>query len=495
MITARSVSIFCACALLAGGCASTGPNREFDLGCIASRDQTVRGQSRTRALGPFYERRSDDAGRTFTAVRPFYSRLDEPERDHRSTEILWPLGVARRFRNESYWRFANVYHEEFDVTDPDPRYRTVAFPLVFFGKDRHKEGYFAVFPLGGTIHEYLGLDRMDFALFPLYGHAEYKDSESYAALWPLLTWTDGEEVSRFRVFPFYGRSRNRGRWEKRFYLWPFYTSADFYYPKSSGHSFILFPLLGRVDLTDQQGWMFLPPLFQWSRSEETTKLNCPWPLFQYQSGSTEKLYVWPLYGRREQGHVKSSFYLWPIVNNQVSEADDVTKHRFHIAPVYYQEDWRLKESGESRTRARKVWPLFCYSRVQDQSLLRVLDLWPYYNVGGVDRNLAPLWTLYSRAQSGDTVEHELLWGLYRTRNDGRGNGNMSIFPLYSSRKSREGAGFREWSLLHGLLGYRREGWQTTYRFLYFLRFRHEADRQASPDEKEHESLPRGDRVQ
>ena len=494
MTTARSVSIFCACALIAGGCASTSRKGDLDLGFLASRDTTVRGQPRTRALGPFYERREDDAGRTFTAVRPFYSRLEEPARDRQSTEILWPLGVARRFRTESYWRFANVYHEEFDTTDPDSRYRTVALPVVFFGRDRHREGYFAVFPLGGTIHEFIGLDRMDFVLFPLYGHAEYKESESYAALWPLLTWTQGDDVSRFRLFPFYGRSRQGNLWEKRFYLWPFYTSADYYHPKSSGHAFFLFPLFGRVDLSDQQAWMFLPPLFHWSRGDEMTKLNCPWPLVQYQSGSTQKLYVWPLYGRKEHGHVKSSFYLWPIVHNQVSAAKDVTKHRFHIAPLYYQEDWRPKEGGQPKIRARKVWPLFCYAREDDRSLLRVLDLWPYYNVGGVDRNLAPLWTLYSRAQAGDTVEHELLWGLYRTRNDERGNGRMSIFPLYSSQRSSEGAGLREWSLLHGLLGYRREGWQTTYRLLYFLRFRHGDNGRASPGEKKPESLPQGEMV-
>lgn len=460
----------------------------MDLGFIAARDRNVTGQARTRALGPIYERRTDDTGRTFTAVRPFYSRLQEPARERDSTEILWPLGVARRFGNESYWRFLNVYHDGFDVTDPEPRFRTVAFPILFFGRDRHKEGYFAVFPLGGTLHEYIGVDRMDFALFPLYGHAEYKDSESYAALWPLLTWTDGGGSSRFRLFPFYGRSRKGDLWEKRFYLWPFYTSADYYHPKSSGHAFILFPLFGRVDLTDQQGWMFLPPLFHWSRGEKTTKLNCPWPIVQYESGATEKLYVWPLYGRRVDGHVTSSFYLWPIVNNQVSERKNVTKHRFHIAPVYYQEDWRLNEGGSSITRARKVWPLFCYAREDDRSLLRILDLWPYYNVGGVDRNLAPLWTLYSRAQAGDTVEHELLWGLYRTRNDGRGNGRMSVFPLYSSRKSAEGAGAREWSFLSGLLGYRREGWQTTYRLLYFLKFSH-GDRGREPPGDEQPASP------
>jgi hypothetical protein len=78
MRTARGVLLLCAAALCAGGCATTGPDRPFDLGLIASRDETVTGQARTRALGPVYERRVDEDGRTFTAVRPFYSRSVDP---------------------------------------------------------------------------------------------------------------------------------------------------------------------------------------------------------------------------------------------------------------------------------------------------------------------------------------------------------------------------------------------------------------------------------
>jgi len=483
MKTVYGVLGLCAAAVLAGGCASTGPQRPLDLGCIASRDTTVAGQSRTRALGPFYEHRRDDKGRTFTAVRPFYSRIEDPEKDRALTEMLWPLGVAHRFRRETYWRFVNLYHDDFDNTDRASRYRTVLFPLLFYGRDKWGEDYFAVFPLGGSLHEYIGQDRMDFILFPLYGHAEHDEIEGFNVLWPFVNWTEGEGISRFRVFPFYGRSTMGDVWEKRFYLWPFYSSADFYYPQSSGHAFILFPLFGRVDLTDQQGWMLLPPFFHWSKGEEMTKLNCPWPFIQYRSGHEDRLYIWPFYGRRERGPVRSTYYLWPIVHDNVFTGSRVTKRRLHVIPLYYQEDWRARDGTESLVKARKIWPLFCYARERDHSVLRIPDLWPFYGVGGVERNFAPFWTLYSRAQFGETIEHELLWGLYRTRNDGRGNGRMSIFPLYSSRRSAEGEGVREWSLLHGLLGYRREGWQTTYRLLYFFRIRHGEARPPSPGEE------------
>lgn len=125
----------------------------------------------------------------------------------------------------------------------------------------------------------------------------------------------------------------------------------------------------------------------------------------------------------------------------------------------------------------KIWPLASYRRRGERSLLRAPDLWPVMNINQVERNYAPLWTLYSRERVGDAVETELLWGLYRQRKTEREKSG-SIFPLVSWRRSRENEGDRKWSLLGGLVGYQREGGSRRLQLLYVIKLRGGADSEA-----------------
>jgi len=475
----------------------------FDLGFLASRDVDLLGHDRNRVAGPFFERRTADDGRAFTALRPLVSRLADPPTDRDLRELLWPIGMRKDFGGETDWRFLNAFGHDFDNTDRDSRYRYSLFPIVFGGRDKQQEGYFAVFPIGGTIHEFLGRDRILFVLFPLYARSAVNEVVTQDVLWPVVSWTKGDDVSRFRVFPFYGKSVNAGRWSKRFVLWPVWTSVRYDYPESPGGGFILFPLFGHTRTTGQESWMAVPPLFRWSRSEERRVLNCPWPFFQYSSGDINKLYLWPLWGRktvvveksrwsgvlqpahgggatdgtdRPPGRIKSAFFLWPVVNAYEAERGGARLRRFRVAPVFFSESTAAMpaEGQGDRTqevvnRYVKVWPLGSYLREKDNSLFRTLDLWPLKRTGGIERNYAPLWTLYSRVRVGGAVEDELLWGLFRHRRDDRENRSLSLFPLFSFHHSAEPERVSQWSVLGGVLGCRREGLRKTRRLLYFVK--------------------------
>ena len=126
-------------------------------------------------------------------------------------------------------------------------------------------------------------------------------------LWPIGSYTKGDGVSRFRVFPLYGRSTYKDKWKKTFVLWPLWTTVEYGYPNSRGSGFMLFPVVGHVKLTDQETWMLIPPLFRWSRGKDLTKLYAPWPFVQYCEGSTDLLYLWPAWGRKRQGETRSWF--------------------------------------------------------------------------------------------------------------------------------------------------------------------------------------------
>ncbi|MDA0991757.1 MAG: hypothetical protein O3A51_13525, partial [Verrucomicrobia bacterium] len=155
-----------------------------------------------------------------------------------------------------------------------------------------------------------------------------------------------------------------------------------------------------------------------------------------------------------------------------------TKFRLSVLPVVHYESVTavsptnaLPEAPEPAVSSRylKLWPLISYRREQDDSLLRILDLWPLKRTAAIDRNYTPLWTLYTREEVNGGHAQELLWGLARSRVSADGVQTRSIFPLWQSERDPANDQ-RRWRLAYGLAGYEREGLKKRFRLLYFLNF-------------------------
>ncbi|MGQ9662433.1 MAG: hypothetical protein ACUVWX_08880, partial [Kiritimatiellia bacterium] len=456
-------------------------------------------------------------------LRPLFSSSADPVRGETRREFLWPLGVVRERNNQRYWLFLTAFGHDFDVTARDSRYRTVVLPLLFIGRAGEGDKYFALFPFGGTIREFLGRDEIEFVLFPLYSKSRVKGVETQSVLWPIFSYTRGNGVLRYRIFPFYGRSINEGRWEKTFILWPIWNSTRYSYPHSSGQAYVLFPVFGRVSLTDQHGWMLLPPLFKWIEGERQSVINCPWPFFEYARGEVDRLRFWPFWGSETRpgsaapsqkdnpNALHSAFFLWPLGHYERIPRGGVLTTRFLFFPLVYHEkvardlqditrksresyasDHPVSTSGETNdtnclpavraesdsaalkaagsrpdivARQFKIWPLYSYRRRGDSSLARFPELWPVHDLDPLERNIAPLWTLYSRIREGSNVENEFLWGLVRHRRTGRTERHVSIFPLFRWERTKQE---RKWSVLGGLAGASHKGDSHQYRILYFI---------------------------
>lgn len=478
---------FCAILLVLGlsSCVSVNSRNVSgpDFGPVYGRDIAPDGSNRVKAFGPFVEKQVATNGMTFTACRPFYSRTSDSTQNRKLQEYVWPLGIIKSFQNETYWHMLLAFFgHDFDENDSGSRYRAVLFPFIFAGRDINKENYFAFFPVGGTIHEFLGQDRIVFLLFPLYLSTAINGVETRDVLWPFFSKTKGKDISRFRVFPFYMVSKKGERLESRSIMWPFWTSTRHNAPGDEGYGYVFFPFCGHAKFTNQETWMFLPPFFRFTDSRKDGKSgNFPWPLIQYSARNPEKFYIWPIWGYKDFPGVKSSFFLWPIVNAETIERPEVKIKRLSVIPfAFYESSTRTSrmdnvedKSGEDNVTGRyfKLWPLASYCREGDNFRFRTLELWPARQTGGIERNWAPLWTLYSHVRAGQNSEDEILWGLYRRANHGEETRQWSIFPLFSWKKTSDNGGSREWNVFMGLLGYKREDLLKTYRLLYFLKFK------------------------
>lgn len=479
-------------AALASGCATTGGRasaegkgadragdaRSFDFGCLASRRTDLHGNRRLRALGPVFESARSVEGDRLTAVRPLWSRTRNPAKDWSYAEYLWPLGWSKRLKNDASWRFVLCYATRFDVTDPRSRYRFWLFPIYFQGRAATGERYAAVFPIGGELREFFMQDRIRFALFPLLSDSWIGDVHTRDVLWPVFSRSEGKGIHRVRVFPFYAHSIHRGLYEKRFVMWPFWTSARYTDPRSPGGGFILLPVCGYVRLPDQKTWMLLPPLFRWTRGERLNQVYAPWPIIQYSSGQSRKLWVWPLFGRHQRAGVELAWVAWPIVWREKIDRRDAVVRRWMVMPFYQHETIRRRQppAGDApRVTARhvKIWPLASYRREGDARMWRLLELWPLRNTPQAERSWAPLWTLCEYRACADASDFEILWGLVRRERRAAGAVRTSVFPFADWSRSDAAAGggaaSSEWNVLKGLVGRRREGGRVRWRWLYVFR--------------------------
>ncbi len=405
-------------------------------------------------LNPVYENLKTEEG-SFFAVRPFYSHTEVEEGDIQ--DVLWPLYSRKSFKDEKTSRALIFWWTHtFNAQEESPRNRNWLLPFYFQGRDVNDEKYFALFPLGGTIYEFLGRDRIEFWLFPIFGKSQINDVKTTSVLWPIYSRTRGEGIQRDRVFPILGKSVLEGSYEKRFVLWPFWTSATYFYPGNSGKTWILFPICGRADLENEKTLWVIPPFFRFTKGTEQNRTYCPWPFIQkIESEWHDKFYIWPLWGRDQYagGLSRRTFLFWPFLWSERFEEDQLTKTRKMALPFLFLEREVLREEGIPKeaqvevSKGWKIWPLMSWKREGNASRFRMLELWPIAS-GPIERNWAPLWTLYKRTNENGLICKDVLW-----------------FSWHSAREPS--ANRSEWSLLKGLLSYKREGEARRFRVFWF----------------------------
>lgn len=444
---------------------------EQDWGPFYSEYEDVHDARRVEFLGPVGEFRFNDDGDLRRAVRPFYHMSYQAEGDFRRSDLLWPVGVRRTRGPRSYTRFLLNYYWNWDVEDSASPWRLWLLPFYFQGRDHQGEDYIALFPLIGTLREFLFWDEINFALWPLWVESWNKEIHARTWLWPFISKTTGPGIERFRIFPFYGTNVAEGRGRKSFYLWPFLNVVQYTIPGSSGSGWILFPITGHLKLTDQETWWFLPPLFRYTRGEEQNRFFGPWPFVQKEEGEVDKFYLLPFYGRKQHAGVEKWLFLWPLGQAEVAENPLATRRKFFFFPFlqHFSEQPSPEfptEKGD--TSYLKVWPLFQRMTEQDGQIqeLRIFDLNPMRG-GPVEQNYAPFWQIYARSQSGEDVDTRILWGLYRSAKRGEDYRYRSLFPFFSWSRREEGGHF---SLLKGLVSRKKNGEDIEWRLLYLFTF-------------------------
>lgn len=449
---------------------------------------------RSWRVGPFLESQRTRTGETLFAIRPFYSRetsaTNAPVR-RVNQDYLWPVGRSVSNDERYSWRFLCFYGSGGDADEPvaeeDEPYRFRLFPIYFSGRTREGEEYRAVFPFGGTIRGFLLSDEIEFRLFPFYARARRSDVEMKTVCWPFYLTRHGENVDQFRLWPFYGNRvhRQRGQTdENAFLLWPFWTSASTHGEAVNGEGFILFPIYGhsrfeRAKRGTLESWSVLPPLFSYAKGDDGyRRLHAPWPIIrQLDQDDLRARHVWPLFGTVTNANSRRAYALWPLFSVHSGSNAFCSISSTHMpVPFYYRATREFHLTAPNATngapaKARRqtytrVWPLFSHRLNEGGTFTRFPELSLWSTSEALERNWAPLWSLYTRRHRtlDGRTGHDVLWGFF-TREYGPDYSATALWPFFS--RKREGDSWR-WNILGGLIGRSGDGNDSSWRFLWFL---------------------------
>ncbi len=433
----RLCALLVGAAILFSGCATPMPRPDA---------------TNARRIGPVVEWQETSSGASLFALRPIYSHeeYETESADFRSvTDILWPLGTVSHRDERYYWRFLLFYGTggaESRLEEGEDPYRFRLFPIFFSGRSIDNEPYTAVFPIAGTIRNFLVFDRVSFFLFPLYAEGETAGVEMQTILWPFYLTRHGENLDQLRVWPFYGERERRGRRQTdftRFVLWPFWTETHTEGDLVNGGGFVLFPIYGhtkyeRKKRGTEETWMVVPPVFAYGKGDDGYhKLYAPWPFIrQLNHDDIRERHYWPVYGCETNNHMKREYALWPFI--QRTRIDDgYARRNFLHAPLpfYFHYDIDpIVTNAAARTYSR-LWPLFSHRENENGTCTRFPELSLWSQSQPIERNWAPLWTLFShRTRPDGAYCTDLLWGLFSWGRNAESKRFFRFLWIFGSRQ-------------------------------------------------------------
>lgn len=464
-VLAVFLSVFCVKLYYAGG---------LGLGPLYEHREVPGGlEERTEMLGPVIVS-SMDGPREELGFRPLFYWASDGDADTQSLDVLFPFSSYRSKRGEvSFHALFHIvgYKESLYAGEHEERELTL-FPLLFTRSSSAPErGYFALFPIYGSMNGKFFRDEIEFFLFPLYLKTTKGAQTTTSYLWPVFAVHSGEGQKGFRVWPLFGY-RKQEQQEVKFALWPVFVQSSRVFYGEEIESSSVFPLYSTVRSERGHHTTYLWPFINHTLDKERgyERWDVPWPLANYtrqlddrsreEEGYKHQRRLFPLYSRDVSGRDSDGFFLWPLYRYNVRYMADHTRRRTSFLLFIYQDTRETaRYPGARDTRRVHLWPLLTYERDTDghRNISVISPLGPFLmHNKGVERNYEPLWTIFSWKKTPEGYHRSsFLWNTFVTESDGsRLKVRLRpIVPLFSLKKSERGT---KVSFLGGLLGYSRK---------------------------------------
>lgn len=448
-------------AVLACACASSGSER--NLAPFFSEYSTAGGGVEREALGGAVRIRTSRPGGPWSqwALRPLVIQDREAGGDV-LTRFLTPLGTAKARGDEYVWQLIPITRYERHVTsDGQLEWTLLTLPGIYWSRRADGRTVRAWFPFGGVAESFLSYDRIEFVLFPLWLKTVRGGQTTKHILFPFFSYTTGVGEPSGHLWPLYGVSTREGRYDRRFWLWPFFhlqRNNLQLAPEKRETMWMFWPFFGRTTRGTFTSSTVLWPFFGVASDPSTGfySVDAPWPLIERLESPRDdvsRTRFWPFYSHYHGDGLDSTWYLWPIFNVAHEEYEKSVKNSVYVIPFW--QSWKRTDEDAGVFRYEKLWPVYQREgREESERHFAFPALNPLWRTPEIDEMYAWIWELWTRDQNHDMVRERSWLGLWRREKDALEDRRSFSF-LWSRRAyKQDGADVRETSLLFGLLRWR-----------------------------------------
>lgn len=439
-----------------------------------TRDDAGR-QVHVQAMGPVLEEKHDyEAGTSMATFRPLWINYRQESTGSDYFYLLPPLFTYYHDNNMLRWEFYTFVQRRITGRGREDAISTfMIFPFVFYHDvpGRPRDSFFGVMPLGGSVKDYFGFDRISWALFPLAAEFEDRGVIRYGFPWPFITWQEGDGAAGGGLWPIFTHYTKSGvrAYDSQYLFWPLiYRKVDQFdreRPRVQ-EGFLPFYATVRSELVDDTTIFF--PFFGWRDDREISyrETRWFWPFFVQGRGPGNYVNRWaPFYTHSIHGTTDKHWYMWPALRVKRWQEGELAVRRTNFFYFLYMDEVQRSMVNPNLPEARMthVWPFF--SQYDNGAGLVQAQLFsPFEVFYPNNRSVRDLYTpifaffRYQRSEETGVTTQSVLWNFIREECSEERT-RLTVGPLLEHDVSEGRAKF---SLLKGLFGHKREDGESTF---------------------------------
>lgn len=455
--------------LAAGGALRAEAPREqnFWPGVVTTPFGAPEGQVEEKAVGPLLFSSPGDENRPERfGFRPFWVETVNQKKGSREVLSLYPIFRYEEDAAGARWSLFSLIRKEKPKGGSGGAFEV--WPFLLRRNDPAKgDHYTALFPLYGEVTNRFGLDRWDFALFPLYSRSEKSGRVITQTPWPIFRRIEGAGHSGLELWPLYGWRGREKDYERSFYLWPLgYSSTRWNDDGSAERAAGFLPFYAEASGPGHRSKTFIWPFFGFSERtapKAYRQNDYLWPLWVQGRGEERYVNRWaPFYTHSKGKGREKHWYFWPLLRHETVRFADMQEEDTRFLFFVYRSTVQSRPEAPAAGTARRThfWPLVSsWDNGRGQRQVQFLSpLEPAFpNNEAIRASYSPLFALYRLQQTAPgTVRHSALWDFITLTRDPEAT-EWHVGPLLDGRTGTEG----RYALLHGLFGFERkpEGWR------------------------------------
>lgn len=401
-------------------------------------------------------------------IRPAIARYESPEKT--SNYFLYPLGTSHNEPNHLYWTAPMGLFNYDTFYNHRKVYRQGNFfPFYFFRSGfGTSNDYAAIWPLGGTVRNFLGKEEARWFLWPLWVKTKNSGTINYWYPWPFINYRCGTSHG-LAIYPLGGHFFQKNVYDERYFLWPL------------GYRYINFE---RQEL--KKGFL---PFYAYERSPNVRDLSIIWPIWGHRKENKpayeEHRILWPLWvkghgdiryvnrwapfythSENKKRHYKKTWYLWPFIKEQYWHENDIHIHQEQFLYFIF---WHQEQKSDKNPKflAKKIhfWPIYSYwDNGQGHEQMQMLSPFEVFfpNNAMVRDIYTPLFALYRYDENNGVVRQDFLFRLFQEERNGNDVHLHCNFLLdYKNAESE-----KRFSLLNGLFEYKKISGEKTFKLFW-----------------------------